>query len=77
MLNKDDNRGYMNWAKALCARAKLTDDPAVLDKLYGAAIAKYEQVLKGWLISDSDDPVVLGFSCWTLSSTVHDMSATS
>ena len=40
----DDKRAYMNWGKALCMRAQLTDDPSLKMQLYDAAIVKYEQV---------------------------------
>ena len=40
----DDKRAYMNWGKALCMRAQLTEDPAVKMQLYDAALVKYEQV---------------------------------
>ncbi|CAD7696127.1 unnamed protein product [Ostreobium quekettii] len=45
MLDKEDQRAYMNWGKALCTRAQLADSPELSDKLYAAAIAKYSQVL--------------------------------
>jgi len=40
----DDKRAYMNWGKALCMRAQMTDDPSLKMQLYDAAIVKYEQV---------------------------------
>ncbi|GMH43891.1 hypothetical protein BSKO_11825 [Bryopsis sp. KO-2023] len=40
-----DERGYMNWAKALNIRATLTSDPVMKDRLFNAAAVKYEQVL--------------------------------
>lgn len=41
----DDKRAYMNWGKALCTRAQLTQEPSLKMDLYDAAIAKYEQVM--------------------------------
>jgi hypothetical protein len=40
------SRALVNWGRAMCLRAEMADSPALVEKLYQAAIDKFEAVLE-------------------------------
>ncbi len=40
------SRALVNWGRAMCLRAEMADSPVLVEKLYQAAIDKFEAVLE-------------------------------